>query len=315
MSHIIVYTAGEPAGIGADIFLKYVSENDCSNVLVIADEKMLAERAEQLKIPFRKNFQIHSVECAAPVVPGKLNPHNSTYVLKTLEIAGKICKENPSTHAWVTGPVQKSVINEAGFAFSGHTDWLKNFAGVPETLMLFANQHLKMALLTTHIPLSEVPKKITAERLKSTLLLLHRELQAKFKIKNPRILVCGLNPHAGENGYLGREEIDIMIPVMETLRQENFSLIGPAPADTAFTDFSLAQCDAVLTMYHDQGLPVLKTLNFFDTVNITLGLPFIRTSVDHGTALDLAGTGKADARNVAAAFRMAGQILRSSYED
>lgn len=232
------------------------------------------------------------VKLAAPVVPGQLNKANSHYVLKTISIATKGCLDGLFA-AMVTAPVHKGIINDAGFAFSGHTEYIAEITGGHPVMML-ATEGLRVALVTTHLPLMEVSASITHSLLRSVIVTLDHDLRQRFHLKNPNILVCGLNPHAGEGGHLGREEIEVIEPVLNSLRKAGLNLQGPLPADTAFTAKHLATADAVLAMYHDQGLPVLKYQGFGQAVNITLGLPIIRTSVDHGTALDLAGTGKAD---------------------
>jgi 4-hydroxythreonine-4-phosphate dehydrogenase len=232
------------------------------------------------------------VELAEPVECGQTNLLNSRYVLKTITKATKGCMDG-LFDAMVTGPVHKGIINDAGFAFSGHTEYIAEITGGHPVMML-ATPGLRVALVTTHLPLAEVSPAITQSRLRAVIRILDHDLRTRFKLDNPKILVCGLNPHAGENGHLGREEIDIIEPVLEGLLQQGFNLQGPLPADTLFTAKYLDSADAVLAMYHDQGLPVLKCLGFGKAVNITLGLPIIRTSVDHGTALDLTGTGKAD---------------------
>lgn len=234
------------------------------------------------------------IPCPHAVTPGQLTTATSQYVLDTLEAAVILC-ESGTTQAIVTGPVHKGVINEAGIPFSGHTDWLKTRTGADHVVMLLANAQLRVALTTTHIPLSAVSKAITTDRLLRTLRTLHREMQQRYRLEHPRIAVCGLNPHAGEGGHLGTEEQDIIEPCLEQLRAEGMTLLGPLPADTAFLPHLRAQYDVCLTHYHDQGLPVLKALDFEGAINVSLGLPIIRTSVDHGTALPLAGTGKASA--------------------
>jgi len=243
------------------------------------------------------------VELAEPVQCGKTNPLNSRYVLKTITKATKGCMDG-LFDAMVTGPVHKGVINDAGFAFSGHTEYIAEITGGHPVMML-ATPGLRVALVTTHLPLTEVSSAITHTRLRTVIRILEHDLRTRFNLDNPKILVCGLNPHAGENGHLGHEEIDIIEPVLEGLRQQGLNLQGPLPADTLFTPKYLASADAVLAMYHDQGLPVLKYIGFGKAVNITLGLPIIRTSVDHGTALDLAGTGKADIGSLLVALQTA----------
>ena len=300
-------TPGEPAGIGPDLCIQLAQQNLPCEIIVIASPQLLKERAIQLGFPLQlKEFDstlpvatqtagcltVLPVELAEPVQCGQLNPANSRYVLKTITKATKGCMD-VIFDAMVTGPVHKGVINDAGFAFSGHTEFIADITGGHPVMML-ATPGLRVALATTHLPLSEVSSAITHTRLRTVIRVLDHELRTRFGIAHPKILVCGLNPHAGENGHLGREEIDIMVPVLDTFRKQGLNLLGPLPADTLFTDKYLATADAVLAMYHDQGLPVLKHMGFGQAVNITLGLPIIRTSVDHGTALDLAGSGKAD---------------------
>lgn len=249
------------------------------------------------------------VAMPARVSPGKPDPANAGHVLETLKTAIRGCLGG-EFHAMVTGPVHKASINQAGYPFSGHTEFIAAECGGAQPVMMLMNQSLRVALVTTHCPLSEVSPLITAERLEQTLTIVNADLRQKFGIAGPRLLVCGLNPHAGEQGYLGREEIEIMVPTLEKLRKNGLDLIGPAPADTAFTPESLHDIDCVVAMYHDQGLPALKARGFGETVNITLGLPIIRTSVDHGTAFPLAGSGKAEPASLLAAFDCAYQLCR-----
>ncbi|MCX7073758.1 MAG: 4-hydroxythreonine-4-phosphate dehydrogenase PdxA [Methylococcales bacterium] len=304
----IALTAGEPAGIGADLCIQLVQEIlPACELVVLADPELLQQRAKQLNLPLtlhhfdpskpktmlpRGHLTILPVSLKSPVEAGVLNHENSKYVLELLDLATQGCLSKTFA-AMVTAPVHKGVINEAGFAFTGHTEYIAEKAG-GHPLMMLATEGLRVALVTTHLPLSEVSKAITKETLEKVIRILNHDLKTKFHLKQPKILVCGLNPHAGENGYLGREEIDIINPILEKLRTEGMVLQGALPADTLFTPKYLHNTDAVLAMYHDQGLPVLKYKGFGNAVNITLGLPIIRTSVDHGTALDLAGTGKAD---------------------
>lgn len=303
----IALTPGEPAGIGPDLCVQLAQQELPCEIIAIASPQLLEDRAKQLGLPLRlKEFDsslpaavqtagcltVLPVELAEPVQCGQLNPANSRYVLKTINKATKGCMDIVFD-AMVTGPVHKGVINDAGLSFSGHTEFIADITGGHPVMML-ATPDLRVALVTTHLPLSEVSSSITHTRLRTVIRILDHELRSRFGITYPKILVCGLNPHAGENGHLGREEIDIIEPVLVTFRKQGLNLLGPLPADTLFTDKYLATADAVLAMYHDQGLPVLKHKGFGQAVNITLGLPIIRTSVDHGTALDLAGTGKAD---------------------
>ncbi len=253
-------------------------------------------------------LNVYPIELAKSCIPGHLNVANAPYVLATLESALTYCL-NQKTSALVTGPVHKAIINDAGVPFSGHTEWFANRTKTQRVVMMLATSQLRVALVTTHLPLREVPDAITQASLREVIQITLKDLQHKFGIHQPRLLVCGLNPHAGESGHLGKEEIDVISPVIEELKKEGFRLNGPVPADTAFTPEQLEKADAVLAMYHDQGLPVLKHQGFGDAVNITLGLPVIRTSVDHGTALDLAGSGKANPGSLMAAIKYAGHIV------
>ncbi len=305
----IIVTAGEPAGIGPDLVLALSKDSWAHQIVVCADKTMLQERAKQLNINVNLidydaqshpkaqqagSLIVEHVPLAQPTVTGLLNEVNGHYVLKTLERAALGCM-NGEFDAIVTGPVHKGVINRAGVAFSGHTEFFAEKSNTPLVVMMLATEGLRVALVTTHIPLAYVSKAVTEERLEKIIHILHKDLVEKFAIPSPKIYVCGLNPHAGEDGCLGREEIETITPTLEKLRQrDGIDLIGPLPADTIFNEKYLQEADAVLGMYHDQVLPVLKYKGFGRSVNITLGLPFIRTSVDHGTALDLAGTGNAD---------------------
>jgi len=321
----IALTPGEPAGIGPDLCLQ-IAQNDLPcEVIVIGSEALLAERAQRLGV----NIILNRFDHAAPRMPhrrgelsvlpvdlieaaecGRLAPANSRYVLKTLTKAVKGCIDG-MFDAMVTGPVHKGVINAAGFPFTGHTEYIADMTGGTPVMML-ATPGLRVALVTTHLPLADVSRAITHSRLRQVICVLEQDLRRRFGIERPKILVCGLNPHAGENGYLGREEIDVIEPVLENLRRQGMNLHGPLPADTLFTPKYLLDADAVLAMYHDQGLPVLKYKGFGQAVNITLGLPIIRTSVDHGTALDLAGTGKAESGSLIYALQTAAQMATGS---
>ena len=318
MSHKIVITSGEPAGIGPDICLDLPTFNN-TELYVIADPDLITDRARllssDLKLQIHKNtdalsdfyhadkLNIIPLALNTPCQAGTLNPDNSPYVLKMLDLAHDLCLQK-KVNAMVTGPVQKSIINQAGFIFTGHTEYLAKKTGSTPVMML-TTQSLRVALATTHLPLKNVSEAISKESLSETLIILDKFLQQQAAIQNPKIVVCGLNPHAGENGNLGDEEINTIIPVINKLKQQNINLVGPLPADTLFTAKYLDDADAVLAMYHDQGLPVLKYSGFGKAVNITLGLPFVRTSVDHGTALDLAGTGKASNSSLHEAIKMA----------
>ncbi len=304
----IALTAGEPAGIGADLCIQLAQQIlPACELVVLADAALLQQRAKQLNLPLTlhhfdpqkprhilppSHLTILPIALKVPAYAGVLNHENSEYVLELLDRATHGCL-NKTFAAMVTAPVHKGVINEAGFAFTGHTEHIALQTGGHPVMML-ATEGLRVALVTTHLPLSQVSAAITPERLEAVIRILHHDLQTRFHIHQPKILVCGLNPHAGESGYLGREEIDIINPILEKCRAEGMDLEGALPADTLFTNKYLQNADAVLAMYHDQGLPVLKYKGFGNAVNITLGLPIIRTSVDHGTALDLAGTGNAD---------------------
>ena len=315
----IVVTPGEPAGVGPDIMLAIAQQDWPVQLVIIASKSLLEERAKLLNLPltiieYDENapatphkagtITLISSELAVPCIPGELNPLNGAYVVETLRIA---CDKNISGEfdAIVTGPVHKGLINKAGIAFSGHTEYFAHQANCADVVMMLATPGLRVALVTTHIPLAYVSKAITTERLKRVTRILHQDLITKFGIKSPKIYACGLNPHAGEDGHLGREEIEVITPAFDVLREEGINITGPLPADTIFQEKYLNDADAILSMYHDQGLPVLKYKGFGASVNITLGLPFIRTSVDHGTALELAGTNKADPGSFLEAIRNA----------
>jgi 4-hydroxythreonine-4-phosphate dehydrogenase len=321
----IAITPGEPAGVGPDLCVRLAQEAQPAELVAVADPSLLAARAERLGVPltlrpFRADAppQAHRtaeltvlpVALATPAVPGRLDVVNAPYVLETLRRAVSACQAGELA-ALVTGPVHKGVINDAGIAFSGHTEFLAALTG-GEPVMMLACPGLRVALATTHLPLAAVPAALSRAGLERVLRTLHRDLMERFGIAAPRILVCGLNPHAGEGGHLGQEEIEVIAPVLEALRGEGMALVGPLPADTVFVPSHLEKADAVLAMYHDQGLPVLKHRCFGTAVNITLGLPLIRTSVDHGTALDLAGTGRADLGSLRAAVRAALDLVAAS---
>jgi len=299
----IALTAGEPAGIGPDLCVMLAQHLPDADITVIADRKLLEQRAKTLGLPLG-NLRIHHVPMATPCEPGKLNPANSRYVLETLTYAAQGCLSG-EFDAMVTAPVHKGVINDAGIPFTGHTEFLAELTRTPQVVMMLVGGGMRVALTTIHMPLRAVPDTITPELLESVIRILQRDLVHRFGIAQPRIFVAGLNPHAGEDGHLGMEEIDTIIPVLEKLRAEGMALTGPLPADTMFSQKNLKECDALLAMYHDQGLAVLKHASFGEGVNVTLGMPIIRTSVDHGTALDLAGTGKADCGSLFAAIKLA----------
>ena len=306
MTPTVAITSGEPAGIGPDLAVLLATEKFAANIVVLGNADLLASRAATLGIDI-KNLRIESVSVAAPVVAGKLDAANSPYVLNLLDRAIDGCRSGEFA-AMVTAPVHKGVINDAkiaGLDFIGHTEYLADKTGAPRVVMMLVGGGLRVALATTHLPLKAVPAAITRESLTATLTILHADLMVRFGINQPRILVAGLNPHAGEGGYLGREEIDVITPVIDQLKREGMRLAGPLPADTLFTPRHLADADAVLAMYHDQGLSVLKYASFGTGVNVTLGLPIIRTSVDHGTALDLAATGKIETGSMKAAILLA----------
>ncbi|NLS12378.1 4-hydroxythreonine-4-phosphate dehydrogenase PdxA [Vibrio sp. SM6] len=322
----LAITAGEPAGIGPDLVLALAQQSWAHQLVVIADKSLLTQRAKQIGIevdiidydahakamPARAGcLVVDHISMDAPCIAGELNENNGHYVLKTLERAALGCMAD-EFDAIVTGPVHKGVINRAGVAFSGHTEFFAEKSNTPLVVMMLATEGLRVALVTTHIPLAYVSKAVTEERLEIIIEILHRDLVTKFAIAHPTIYVCGLNPHAGEDGCLGREEIETITPTLERIRQEKgINLIGPLPADTIFNQKYLEQADAVLGMYHDQVLPVLKYKGFGRSVNITLGLPFIRTSVDHGTALDLAGTGNADSGSFVTALMHAIELVEN----
>lgn len=304
----IALTPGEPAGIGPDLVVTLAQEACPHEIVAIADPELLHQRAKALglQISLREfkpgnkpqpslpgELTVLPVYLAESAEPGKLNVRNAGYILKTLDCAIDGCVTDQFA-ALVTGPVHKSVINDAGIAFSGHTEYLADKTNTEKVVMMLATEGLRVALATTHLPLKDVAAAINQRELDQVARILYRDMQIQFGIVSPRILVCGLNPHAGEGGHLGHEEIDVIEPVLQQLRAEGMDFVGPLPADTLFTPKYLQHADAVLAMYHDQGLPVLKYKGFGQAVNVTLGLPIIRTSVDHGTALDLAATGKAD---------------------
>ena len=322
----LALTAGEAAGVGPELLVRLAAIPFDAELVAIADRGLLERAAARCGLDIQLvddagpapalttavQLRVHHVPMPAAEQPGKPDPANAGYVLATLAEAADGCQAG-RYDAVVTAPLQKSSINDAGIAFSGHTEFFAERAGA-DVVMMLASPELRVALATTHLPLSAVPMAVTGARLQQVLRTVHVELQRKFGIEAPRIAVLGLNPHAGEAGHLGREEIDTIIPAMDALREEGMGLLGPLPADTAFVPAMRARYDAVLAMYHDQALPVLKSEAFDRTVNLTVGLPFIRTSVDHGTALDLAGTGRADPSSLIAAARMALElVLRSRH--
>jgi 4-hydroxythreonine-4-phosphate dehydrogenase len=314
----LVVTSGEPAGIGPDLCLQLAGRDFPCRLAVAADPELLAARAAELGlaveiravaaghlVPHRRGLiQVLPHRAAAPVVAGRLDAANAGYVLEMLRTATTGCLKGEFA-ALVTAPVQKSIINESGVPFSGHTEYLAALTGAARPVMLLVAGKLRVGLATTHLPLRAVPDALNEADLCETLRVLAAGLKERFGLVRPRILVCGLNPHAGESGHLGREEIEVIAPAIARAAADGIAARGPVPADTAFTPRQLTDADAVLAMYHDQGLPVLKYAGFGHAVNVTLGLPIIRTSVDHGTALDLAGTGRADAGSLAAAVELA----------
>lgn len=320
----LALTPGEPGGIGPDICIQLAQQARDYSVVAVGSPELLTERAARLSLPIKiehyepgtsasrdaGHLSVLPVELGAAAQAGVLNPANATYVLETLTLATRGCLEGTFS-GLVTGPIHKGVINDAGIPFSGHTEFLAQLTDAYPVMML-ACPGLRVALATTHLPLKDVSAAINTTLLEQVITILHRDLARRFSIPDPNILVCGLNPHAGEGGHLGKEEIEIISPVLEQLRQTGMRLEGPLPADTLFTPPYLERADAVLAMYHDQGLPVLKHLGFGNAVNITLGLPIIRTSVDHGTALDLAGTGKADIGSLQAAIKAALELTTAA---
>lgn len=330
----IAITTGEPAGIGPDLCCMLAQENFSAELIFIGDANTLQDRANKLSIDvdihqydssaprtqhLAGQLKVLHTPCSAEVTPGQLNTDNGAYVLETLKVAAEGCI-NKTFDAIATAPVHKGIINEAGVSFSGHTELFGEICaektGQGKPVMMLAtqtnNRDLRVALATTHLPLNKVSESINADSLSETIRILNDDLKNKFGIEQPRILVCGLNPHAGEDGHMGMEEIEVISPCLETLRAEGINLIGPLPADTLFTEKHLKDADAALAMYHDQGLPVLKYAGFGNAVNITLGLPIIRTSVDHGTALDLAGTGDVHSGSFKAAINEAIRLVHSS---
>ncbi len=321
----LILTAGEPAGIGPDLCLQLADHSWPARLAVAGNMDLLRQRAQLLgiKVTLKEcdldsvaehepgTIQVAHCPLESPVIAGKLNTANAAHVLQLLDMASDACTSRKAD-AIVTAPLQKSVINDAGIPFTGHTEYLAERTGTATPVMLLSSGKLKVALATTHLPLREVADAITGPLLEAVLVVLLADLELRFGIANPRVMVCGLNPHAGESGHLGKEEETTIIPVLEKLRARGASVIGPVPADTAFTPAQLARADAVLAMYHDQGLPVIKHAGFGEAVNVTLGLPIIRTSVDHGTALDLAGTGRASATSLEAAVRLAIELVNHS---
>ena len=316
----LAITPGEPAGIGPDIVITAAQQYFNAELIAVADPDLLSQRASLLNLPLTLEkfnpddktpvlhqpgkLKILPVHPAVAVTPGKPAVENAGYVLETLNTACRGCLQNDFA-AMVTAPVNKAVINAAGLPFTGHTEYLADICGQGHPVMMLADKKIRVALVTTHLPLSKVSNAITYEKIKNVIKIVWHDLQTRFDIEGPEILVCGLNPHAGEDGHLGMEEKNIISPVLEELRKEGLQLTGPVPADTAFGEENLQKFDVIITMYHDQGLPVLKSRGFGEIVNITLGLPVIRTSVDHGTALPLAGTGHANSSSLVNAINCA----------
>jgi 4-hydroxythreonine-4-phosphate dehydrogenase len=297
---VVAVTSGEPAGIGPELCVKLAREALPARIVAIGDRELLTGVQEIVHVPL-----------ARPAVPGKLDPANALYVLAVLDRAVRGCMEGEFA-AMVTAPVQKSTINDAGIAFTGHTEYLVERAHAEHVVMMLVGGGLRVALATTHLPLSEVSKSITRESLGRTLRVLDKDLRTRFRIARPRILVSGLNPHSGESGHLGREEVDVIAPAIAAAVAAGIDASGPIPADTLFVPDRLAKADCALAMFHDQGLPVLKYASFGRGVNVTLGLPFVRTSVDHGTALELAGSGRADAGSLIEAVKLAIELASAA---
>jgi len=320
---VLAVTPGEPSGIGPEILLKLNREHPEFRLLAVADPLLLQQTAARLGFETRiRQWQpgepilAGQLAClpemlAKPAIPGHLNTDNAPYVLNTLRQAVGSIRQGHAA-AMVTGPVHKGIINAAGVPFTGHTEFLANLGDTSQVVMMLTAPGLRVALVTTHLPLREVPAAITAEKLETVIRITETSLRRQFGITRPRLLVLGLNPHAGEGGHLGEEDEHLIRPLIQHLRQQGMNIEGPVPADTAFTPPRIASCDVVVAMYHDQGLPVLKHLGFGQAVNITLGLPFIRTSVDHGTALDIAGTGQANATSLHQAVLCAQQMAGHS---
>ena len=322
MTISLALTPGEPAGVGPDLLIQTVQKAHKHVMVAFADPDLLLNRASQLGLPLTlvepsdrptvaSELAVVPIRLSEPVVPGQLAVGNAQYVLDCIDAAVKAVQAG-DCHGLVTGPVQKSILNDAGIIFTGHTEYLAALTHTKTVVMMLATERLRVALATTHLPLRDVADAITPDLLNNILTILCLDLRTKFGINNPRVLVCGLNPHAGEGGHLGSEEIDVITPVLESFRHCGIDVVGPLPADTLFTPKYLDSADAVLAMYHDQGLPVLKFQGFGSAANITLGLPIIRTSVDHGTALDLAASGAASNGSLEAAIGVAVNMAKAS---
>lgn len=321
----IAFTTGDPAGIGPDLIIQLAQQQGLNDIVVLSDVTLLQERAQQLQLKldileYQENTHqelntgqliVENIPSSSKVIAGELDVENSAHVLALLDRATAGC-QNGEFSAMVTAPLHKGIINDAGLDFTGHTEYLAALTNAPLPVMMLATEGLRVCLATTHLPLRDVSDAISQESLTQVLSIIHHDLQHTFGIENPHILVCGLNPHAGEGGYLGHEEIKTIQPVLDRLNKQGMHLTGALPADTLFTPRYLDHADAVLAMYHDQGLPVLKYKGFGKAINITLGLPIIRTSVDHGTALDLAGSGKADTGSLVEAIKLARELSASS---
>lgn len=317
----LAYTIGEPAGIGADIIIQLAQQQILSDVVCIGNQGLLEARANLLGLPLKiveeqqpcdqkSMLRVRQLNFENPAALGDADTANSPAVLKMLDMAIDGCLDGQYA-GMVTGPLHKGIINDAGYTFSGHTEYLAERTKAELPVMLLATEQLRVALVTTHLPLKEVSAAITEQRIQQICRIVNEDFKKKYKIKEPRLLVCGLNPHAGEGGHLGMEEIEVIIPTLDKLRAEGLNITGPLPADTLFTPRYLDQADVAIAMYHDQGLPVLKALGFGQAANITLGLPIIRTSVDHGTAFDLAGSGKADIGSLKTALNVARMMVNS----
>ena len=319
----LIVTPGEPAGIGPDLCINLSQLELPFEWVVVADPVLITARARQLNVPVqltafdpsqppRRNapgeIKILAVKLANQASAGELDPENARYVLETIKQAVQYCQQNTDA-ALVTGPVHKGIINQAGFPFTGHTEYIAELTQSPLPVMMLLTPGLRVALVTTHLPLHQVSQSITPSLLEQVIKVLYRDLVSCFNITDPVIYVCGLNPHAGENGHLGTEELETIIPVIEKLKSQQIKLVGPLPADTIFSPGNLEHADVVLAMYHDQGLPVLKYKGFGEAVNVTLGLPIVRTSVDHGTALELAGTGRINTGSMQLAMQTAIDML------
>lgn len=327
--HRIIITPGEPAGIGPDIVIMALQKKWPVELIICADINLLLNRAKQLNLPLKLRLYNSKISPAPSmpgeglilnitlknrIIPGKLDVKNNTYVINTLKTAAQRCILNEFS-ALITGPIHKAIINKGGIPFFGHTDFLAKISNTKKTVMMFHNNKFRIALVTTHIPILSVPQFITKQSISDTIIILIEGLKKYFNIIYPKIYVCGLNPHAGEFGYLGQEEIQIIIPTLDNLRKKNnCHIIGPLPADTIFQKKYLDNADVILTMYHDQGLPVLKYAGFDQSINITLGLPFIRTSVGHGSAINLSGTGNITSNSINQAISTSIDMIQTLYE-